>query len=153
MSGNKSVTKFIFPFVIVVFALVAIRAMSADINDLVPTESWLYQIFQFISSTSGKTVLAISAGLTQLLMAGLQTPLAGIAGKWRLCLVALFSFATVILGGMASGLSLVGALASSAGLVALQVLAHQIYNQFFTASGNQIAMPVVPPVPPQASNV
>lgn len=136
----KQVLKFAFIFALTASALYALHSFGAavkDINDIIPTDTWLFQIFQFISSLAGKTTLAIAAGIAQLVMAGFQTPLADMAGKWRLLIVAAVSLVATVLGGMVAGLSVIGALGSGAGLVALQVLASQIWKQFFTPTGNQ----------------
>jgi hypothetical protein len=96
-----------------------------------PTESWLYAIFSFLSSAKGLTAMGVAVGLTQLVMMYLRTPLANFSGRWRLSLVALFTVFHVVLTGLAAGLPLQGALAQAPVLTAVQVLLNQVWKQFF----------------------
>lgn len=103
----------------------------AGIDDVVPTEGWILELLQFITTAKGLGALAIGAGVTQLAMRLLQTPLANVAGKWRLTLVAALSVVGIVLGGMVTGLPFMGALLTAPALAAFQVLLNQIYKQFF----------------------
>jgi hypothetical protein len=113
----------------------------AGIDDQVPTESWLFQVFQFFSTAKGKATMAIAAGVVQLLMVGFQTPLAQVAGKYRLLAVSLLSFLSVVVGALAAGLPVAGALGAAPALAAFQVFVSQVWKQFFTDKGNVV--PVV----------
>lgn len=108
--------------------------LLAGIDDVVPTETWVLELLQFISSAKGLTVLAVAAGVTQLLMRLLQTPLANVAGKWRLTLVSLFSFGAVLAGALVAGVPIGAAIFSAPVLAAFQVFLNQVYKQFFEKS-------------------
>lgn len=103
----------------------------AGIDDIFPTETWIMELMKFISTAKGLGTLAFAAGLTQLVMLLFQTPMAEMAGKWRLVIVSALSVIGVVLGALVTGMPIGQALLSGPALAALQVFINQVYKQFF----------------------
>jgi len=115
--------------IVMLFALVSVRAF-ADVTDTIPTDQWLGELFGVLGGLKGASALAIAAVATQVVMKLAQTPLAAVAGKWRLTAVCVLSLAAAVLTQMAAGSSFVAALVNGSTLAAVQVLAHQVWTQF-----------------------
>jgi hypothetical protein len=94
-------------------------------------EQFLADIIAFIATVKGASVLAIAAGIAQLVMKFFQTPLADFAGKYKLLIVSGVSVVATVLGAMVTGLSFGAAILSGGAIAALQVFLHQIYTHFF----------------------
>lgn len=108
--------------------------VASGIDAVVPIESWVLETLNWVLSLQGASVLAIAAGATQAVMRFFKTSLGEVAGKYRLLIVAGLTTVGVVLGGVASGVPLMGVLFSAAFLTAVEVFAHQIKKQFFEES-------------------
>jgi len=86
---------------------------------------------------SGLGALGIVALIVQLIMLFFRTPLASFAGKWKLVIVLSLSLIGGFLAQMFNGIPWYGALLSAGSLTAIQVLANQVWKQFFTDKGEQ----------------
>lgn len=83
-----------------------------------------------ITSWKGATPYVIAAGVVQVVILALETPLGNIAGKYTLLAVLGLSVVSGVIAGVVSGLSFWNSLLSSGVLAAAQVFVYQIYNQF-----------------------
>lgn len=117
-----------------IFAIVALGIWTAfcfaEIDTPLPTESWLLAVLTFLTTVKGQTVLAIVAGVVQLVMKFFNTPLSNFAGKTRLLIVTFLSLVGTVVGGMATGLTFLQSLATGASLAAFQVFVNQLWKQF-----------------------
>lgn len=123
--------KLFLSLLLFVFVLVPRLVLADDINEVVPSEQVLLQLLAFITTLKGLSALAIAAGVIQLLMKLMKTPLAAVAGKWRLTMVALLSVVSLVVAAMATGLPLEAAVGSAPVLAGVQVFINQIWKQFF----------------------
>jgi hypothetical protein len=96
----------------------------AGIEDPLPTEEFVRQLLNFIMSPKGGT-LAIVAGVVQLAMVFLVTPLSSFVGRYKLTALYTLSAIATLVGTVASGMSWLEALVSSAVLAAVMNAVHQ----------------------------
>lgn len=144
-SREKFNLNFIVNLCLVIAITLTLRAFGADsIEDPLATEAWLLQVLNFVTTMKGLTSLALAAGVAQLVVGLGRTPLANVAGKWRLVLVSLVSVVGLVLGAMATGLDVKAALGLGPVLAAVQVFIHQLWKQLLTPTGDQKPVDVVP---------
>ena len=105
----------------------------ALISQAVQPADVLTELLTFVGGLKGASVLAISVGVTQLLMKFFNSSLANFAGKYKLLVVSALSLVASVLGSFASGASIMNALMSGAVLASVQVFGHQVYLQFFAS--------------------
>lgn len=128
----------LFLFFTLFLTFVGLFAFGGDINETVTTEGFLLQVLTFATTLKGLTTAAIAAGVAQLVVVLGKTPLANVAGKWRLVLVSLVSVVALVLASVATGQPVEAALAASPALASVQVFVHQLWKQLFTEAGNVV---------------
>lgn len=115
---------------LLVFSFVFCLASFADVTDPLPDSEFWTGLLSFLSSISGKSILALVAGLVQVAMVFFRTSLSNFAGKYKLLVVTGLSVVGVVLAGLMAGESVLVTLFSGVGLAALQVFINQVIKQF-----------------------
>lgn len=139
---NRPMRRYAGPLALLV--LFPLFALAGDINEVVPEVTWLAEVLSFIQQYKAFSGLALAAMLTQLVMRGFQTSLAGFAGRFRLLVVAVLNLASAVMASMVSGQSVLEALATGVGAAALQVFIHQLYVQFGKKQSEKPVHPIGP---------
>lgn len=112
------------------FVLFTGMAFAADVIEP-PSQMDIMAFLAALGGLKGASALVIAAAVVQGIMLALRSSVGNFLGKWRLTAVLLLSVVAGVIALRISGVSLGAALMHSTTLAALQVLANQIYKQFF----------------------
>lgn len=106
---------------------------------VIPDGDFLMSLWASIGSIKGLSAMGIVVVVVQVIMAASQTSFveSHVPGKIRLVIVYGLSLILGVLSLHVAGVDWVAALLHSNTLAAFQVLAQNVYKQFFTAKGDQ----------------
>jgi len=123
-----------FMFLSLMLMTLVMSAVAFAVEDptvvVVGMDEFVQMLLKSVGEIKGASGLVIAVIVTQLMMKAFQTPIANMAGKYRLLIVVVLSLITGVLAMVASGVSAPAALLHSSTIAGLQVLIHQIYKQF-----------------------
>lgn len=123
--------KFLGLFALCLFTfLFTLAAYAADVI-VPPSADELLALVASLGGLKGASALAIAAVVVQALMLALRSSLGEVAGKFRLLAVYLLSVVVGVITLRVAGVDLGAALVHTQTLAALQVLANQVFKQFF----------------------
>lgn len=111
--------------------LFSFKALADEGVIVPPSTDDIAALLASLGGLKGASALAIAALVVQGLMLLIRTKLGEMAGKYRLLIVYALSVGASILALRIAGVDLGAALVHGNTLAALQVLANQVFKQFF----------------------
>lgn len=99
-----------------------------------PDQQALDHLLQGLGGAAGAGALGIAVLITQVLMFLARSPLADLAGKWKLAIVTGVSLLATVIAGKVAGQTWMAALLSGPVVAAAQVFFHQIFDNFKPAA-------------------
>ena len=112
-------------FLASIFAL-PVDTPAAAVNDA----QALDYLLRGLGGSSGAGAMGIAVLITQVLLFLARSPLADLAGRWKLAIVTGVSLVATVVAGKVAGQTWAAALLSGPVVTAAQVFAHQLFAQF-----------------------
>lgn len=105
---------------------VCVVSFGDSVTDPISESAFFAKLLELLGQVKGASVMAVAMIVAQAVMYFFRTPLADFAGKYKLAVVAVVNLVVVVLGGLVSGLPLLGAIFNQAVFVAIQIAVNEL---------------------------